>query len=98
VETLKSERMDQLMKAILPLETVEEAYTFLEDLCSINELKAMEQRYTVAAMLRNKIPYNVIVKETGASTTTISRVNRSLRYGKNGYEIVMGRLEAEENQ
>ena len=98
MESLKNERMDQLMKALLTLETVEEAYTFLEDLCSINELKAMEQRYTVAAMLRNKTPYNVIVKETGASTTTISRVNRSLRYGKNGYESVMGRLEAEEDK
>jgi len=97
MEQLKNEKMDNLMKAILELNTIEEVYAFMEDLCSITELKAMEQRFTVAEMLRRKIPYNVIVKETGASTTTISRVNRSLRYGSNGYETVMERLAEEEN-
>jgi len=89
--------MDNLMRAILELNSMEEVYAFMEDLCSITELKAMEQRFTVAEMLRRKTPYNVIVKETGASTTTISRVNRSLRYGSNGYETVMERMAEEES-
>lgn len=95
MDQLKNERMDRLMQAFLALENSDEAYAFLEDLCSVTELKAMEQRLTVAELLRKKIPYNEIVKETGASTTTISRVNRSLRYGEGGYDRVLDRLGAE---
>lgn len=96
MEQLRNEQMDALMQAFLTLQSREEAYAFLEDLCSISELKAMEQRLTVAKMLKKKVPYNVIVKETGASTTTISRVNRSLRYGQGGYEAVLARMGEEE--
>ena len=81
------------MQAILALKTKEECYDFFEDLCTIPELKAMSQRLQVAKMLSENRVYSDIVKETGASTATISRVNRSLIYGKDGYEIVFKRLE-----
>ena len=77
-----------LFNAILALETFEECKNFFEDLCTIPELKAMTQRLTVAKMLRDKRVYSEIVAETGASTATISRVNRSLIYGSDGYEKV----------
>lgn len=93
MESLKNERMDKLMDAIAGLRTVEEAYAFMEDLCSIAELKAMEQRFTVARLLRKKMPYNLIINETGASTTTISRVNRSLLYGNGSYNRIFERLD-----
>ena len=89
---------DTLYRAIAALETEDECRRFLQDLCAVSELKAMEQRYEVAKLLNQGMIYNDILEQTGASSATISRVNRSLRYGKNGYEIVMGRLEAEENQ
>lgn len=82
----------ELYKAILTLQTVEECERFFDDLCTVQELKAMNQRFQVAAMLRAKMVYSDIVKETGASTATISRVNRSLLYGSNGYDVVMERL------
>ena len=94
MDSLRNERMDQLMEAVSELSDMEEAYAFLEDLCSISELKAMEQRFTVAKLLRKKIPYNEIIRETGASTTTISRVNRSLCYGNGAYDRILERLEA----
>ena len=93
MESLKNERMDKLMEAIAGLSTPEEVYAFMEDLCSIAELKAMEQRFTVAGLLRKKMPYNLIINETGASTTTISRVNRSLLYGNGSYNAIFERLE-----
>ncbi|MBR0142728.1 MAG: hypothetical protein IJM21_00955 [Clostridia bacterium] len=93
MESLKNERMDKLMDAIAGLRTAEEAYAFMEDLCSIAELKAMEQRFTVARLLRKKMPYNLIINETGASTTTISRVNRSLLYGNGSYNRIFERLD-----
>jgi len=89
---LKAFGADELFSAILTLETIEECYAFFEDLCTIPELKAMSQRYVVADMLRNKKVYSEIVSETGASTATISRVNRSLMYGSDGYEMVFNRL------
>ncbi len=82
-----------LFRAIATLQTPEECKLFFEDLCTVQELKAMAQRYQVAAMLKNKMVYSDIVKETGASTATISRVNRSLSAGKDGYDLVMGRLD-----
>ncbi len=92
---LKKPRSDKLYQAILSLKTVDECKQFFEDLCSISELMAMEQRYQVAACLHKGMIYNDILAETGASSATISRVNRSLQYGKGGYEIVFQRTEDE---
>jgi TrpR-related protein YerC/YecD len=90
---LKKPRNDRLYEAILALETLEECKQFLEDLCSISEIMAMEQRYQVASCLHKGMIYNDILAATGASSATISRVNRSLQYGKGGYELVFNRLE-----
>ena len=84
--------VDALFDAILTLKNREECYSFFEDLCTVQELKAMSQRYVVASMLREKKVYSDIVKVTGASTATISRVNRSLTYGCDGYDMVFARL------
>lgn len=89
---LKNESMDFLFESILKLETVEECYDFFEDLCTINELQSISQRTAVAKMLVEGYVYNDIVKKTGASTATISRVNRSLQYGSNGYDAVFERM------
>jgi TrpR-related protein YerC/YecD len=89
---LKKPRNDKLYEAILSLNSVEECKQFLEDLCSISELMAMEQRYQVASCLYKGMIYNDILAETGASSATISRVNRSLQYGKGGYELVFNRV------
>ena len=83
---------DGLFEAILTLNTVEECYAFFEDLCTVPELRAMAQRYHVAAMLKDHRVYNEIVKETGASTATISRVNRALLNGTGGYVSVLGKM------
>ncbi|MDR0862052.1 MAG: TrpR-like protein [Oscillospiraceae bacterium] len=88
----KKERVIEMYKAVLTLETVEEAMKFFDDLCSVTELRAIEQRYQVATHLANGDIYNTILEKTGASSATISRVNRSLLYGAGGYEIVFGRL------
>ncbi len=89
----KDSNVDFLFEAILNLETLEECYDFFEDLCTVTEIKSISQRIVVAKMLRDKKVYNEIVSETGASTATISRVNRSLQYGCNGYEVVFKRME-----
>ena len=89
---LKTDAVDQLFEAILSLETKEECYAFFEDLCTVNELLSLSQRFDVAAMLRNHRTYLEIAEKTGASTATISRVNRSLNYGNDGYELVFNRL------
>ncbi len=83
---------DELFEAILALETVEECYRFFDDVCTIGEMVAIAQRFQVAKMLRKKATFNHIVAETGASTATISRVNRSLNYGSNGYNLILDRL------
>ena len=93
----KKPRSEELYKAILKLESVEECMAFFDDLCTVNELLALEQRYQVAAYLSQGMIYNEILEKTGASSATISRVNRSLRYGKGGYAVVFERL-AEEGQ
>ncbi len=85
-----------LYEAVLELETVEECIDFFEDLCTMSELMAMEQRYQVAKALHAGKIYNEILAETGASSATISRVNRSLQYGNGGYELVFSRLEKSE--
>ena len=90
---LKKPRNEKLYQAILSLENVEECKKFFEDLCSISELMAMEQRYQVASCLNKGMIYNDILAETGASSATISRVNSSLQYGKGGYGIVFQRVE-----
>lgn len=92
---LKELNVEYLFQAILKLENVEECYKFFEDLCTVPELKALSQRLLVAKMLDDHRVYSDIVAETGASTATISRVNRSLNYGSDGYRIVFERLEKE---
>lgn len=89
----KDDNFDFLFEAILNLESLEECYDFFEDLCTVPELKALSQRIVVAKMLRDKKVYSDIVSATGASTATISRVNRSLLYGCNGYEEIFKRME-----
>ena len=89
---IKDEATDLLFKAILSLKNEEECYSFFEDLCTVPELKAMSQRIVVAKMLTDKKVYSDIVAKTGASTATISRVNRSLIYGCDGYEMVFDRI------
>ena len=89
---LKTDAVDQLFEAILSLETKEECYAFFEDLCTVNELLSLSQRFDVAAMLRNHRTYLEIAEKTGASTATISRVNRSLNYGNDGYNMIFERL------
>jgi TrpR-related protein YerC/YecD len=91
---LQSEAMDFLCEAILTLKTKEECYRFFDDICTINEIKALEQRLQVAKMLKNKRTYLDIAGITGASTATISRVNRCLNYGSDGYNIVLERLKS----
>ncbi len=86
---LRSEQMDCLFSAILNLASEEECYAFFEDLCTVSELKAMAQRFEVARLLQRGIPYTDIVNQTGASTATISRVNRALTYGADGYKRVL---------
>jgi TrpR-related protein YerC/YecD len=92
-QKLKNEHTDNLFKAILTLKTVEECYDFFDDLCTVAEIKAMAQRIEVAKMLREKKVYSDIVALTGASTATISRVNRCLLYGSDGYNKAFERLE-----
>lgn len=95
---LQDKNIDFLFKAILQLENMDECYQFFEDLCTVPELKAMSQRLAVAKMLSNKCVYSEIVNQTGASTATISRVNRSLIYGCDGYDLVFSRIGEEEEK
>jgi TrpR-related protein YerC/YecD len=90
---IKDENLDFLFKAIMSLESEEECYDFYDDLCTVSEIKAMSQRLHVARMLRAHHVYSDIVSETGASTATISRVNRCLNYGSDGYGKILERLE-----
>ena len=90
---LKNDAVDYLFDAVLQLQSKEECYNFFEDLCTVNELLSLSKRFDVAAMLRNKKTYLEIAEKTGASTATISRVNRSLHYGNDGYELIFQRLE-----
>ena len=90
---LKDDGLDYLFRAVLTLETIEECYDFFEDLCTVPELKALSQRLQVARMLSDGKVYSDIVAETGASTATISRVNRSLHYGCDGYSVIFDRMD-----
>ena len=89
---LKTDAVDRLFDAVLCLKTREECYNFFEDLCTVNELLSLSQRFDVAAMLKNGRTYLEIAEKTGASTATISRVNRSLNYGNDGYDMILERL------
>jgi TrpR-related protein YerC/YecD len=92
---IRTEAVDSLFEAILTLENKEECYSFFEDLCTVNELLSLSQRFEVATMLRRHDTYLKIAEKTGASTATISRVNRSLNYGNDGYDMVLERLKEE---
>lgn len=96
-EKLKDEKLDSLFEAILKLETIEECYNFFDDLCTITEIKSICQRFDVAKMLDKKSVYTDIEKETGASSATISRVNRCLTYGSGGYRLILDRLKESES-
>ena len=87
----QKEKSDGLYKAILTLRTEEEVYNFFQDLCTITELRSMEQRFEVACLLNEGMIYNDILERTGASSATISRVNRSLSFGTGGYQICFDR-------
>ncbi|HBU12206.1 MAG TPA: TrpR-like protein YerC/YecD [Clostridiales bacterium] len=88
----KSKELDALFAGIMMLEKEEECYQFFEDLCTVTELNAIAQRFKVAKMLDQKKTTHAIAEETGASTATISRVNRCLHYGTGGYGLVIGRM------
>lgn len=88
----KSTEIDELFKAILSLKDEEECYRFFEDICTVNEIHAISQRLQVAKLLHNKKTYNEIEGTTKASTATISRINKCLLYGADGYKTVLERL------
>lgn len=93
---LKDSNVEYLYRAVLALESMEECDRFFDDLCTVPELKALSQRLQVAKMLSDHRVYSDIVQATGASTATISRVNRSLNYGADGYDIIFERLDRED--
>ena len=90
---IKTPAVEKLFEAILCLENMDECFDFFEDICTINELLSLSQRFEVARMLRVQRTYLEIAEKTGASTATISRVNRSLNYGNDGYDMVIARME-----
>ena len=92
----KKPRCDDMYRAVLTLKTVEECKQFFDDLCTVTELQAMEQRYQVAVLLSEGMIYNDILEKTGASSATISRVNRSLQYGEDGYSVAFRRLKEQQ--
>ena len=95
---LHNETVDNLFKAILSLNSVEECYKFFEDACTIKEVLEIAQRLRAAQMLTDGVNYAVISKETGMSTATISRVNRCLEYGNGGYAMILERLAKMKNE
>lgn len=90
---LKNDELDLFFEAVLNLQNIDECYNFFEDVATINELKALAQRIHVATMLKEKKVYTEIAEKTGASTATISRVNKCLNYGTGGYDLVLDRIE-----
>ena len=95
---MQSDETDRLFEAILSLKNTEECYRFFDDLCTISEIRAMSQRIEVAEMLREGKTFTQISEETGVSSATITRVNRCLSYGADGYRIVLDRLEKEDKK
>ena len=94
----KKEKNGELYKAILLLKDEQECYDFFQDLCTVSELRSMEQRFEVASLLEEGMIYNDILEKTGASSATISRVNRSLQYGADGYAVAFKRLKEQAAQ
>lgn len=94
-DKIRDENTDYLFRAILTLDSLDECYKFFQDLCTVSELKEMSKRFKAARMLRDNYIYTDIAKETGLSTATISRVNRCLKYGNDGYVTVLERMERE---
>ena len=90
---VKNRQTDMLMNAVIQLHDMEDAYRFFEDLCTIPEIRSISQRLEVADLLRKKETYQRIAEETGASSATISRVNRALNYGADGYNRVLDEME-----
>ena len=96
-EKFRDERIDYLFRAILTLESVDDCYAFFEDLCTIAEIQEMSRRLLAAKLLREDKVYNEIAAQTGLSTATISRVNRSLNYGNDGYDMVFERVSVDDD-
>ena len=94
----KKEKSDKLYQAILQLKDPQECYDFFQDLCTVSELRSMEQRFEVASLLNDGMIYSDILERTGASSATISRVNRCLHYGAEGYHTVIPRLKGEKEE
>ena len=97
-KNVRTKEVNDLFDAVLSLKDREECYLFFGDVCTINELLSLSQRFEVAKMLQEGKTYLEIAEKTGASTATISRVNRSLNYGNDGYELVFGRMEKKETE
>lgn len=95
---IKTPAVEKLFEAILSLENMDECFDFFEDICTINELLSLSQRFEVARMLREQRTYLEIAEKTGASTATISRVNRSLNYGNDGYDMVIARMDKDKKE
>lgn len=91
-KTIRTDAVKELFEGILTLENVEECFDFFEDVCTVNEVLSIAQRFSVAKMLKENHTYLEVAEKTGASTATISRVNRSLNYGNDGYDMVFSRL------
>ena len=92
-EKMRDEQTDNLFRAVLSLNNIDECYAFFEDLCTVSELREMAKRLTAARMLNNNYIYSDISEKTGLSTATISRVNRCLKYGNDGYAEILRRLD-----
>ena len=97
-KNIRTNAVNHLFEAILTLENIDECYAFFEDICTVNEILSLSQRYDVARMLRIQKTYLDIAERTGASTATISRVNRSLNYGNDGYDMVFARTKGQEKE
>ncbi len=91
-KTIRNDTVKELFEAILTLKNVDECFDFFEDVCTVNEVTSIAQRFAVAKMLKEKHTYIEVAEKTGASTATISRVNRSLNYGNDSYDMVLERM------
>ncbi len=95
---LRDEKIDYLFRAILTLDSLEDCYDFFEDLCTISEIQEMSRRILAAKLLKNDYVYSEIASETGLSTATISRVNRCLKYGNDGYLKAIEAIELQDKR
>ncbi len=93
-KSIRTQAVSDLLRAVLSLQDEEECYRFFEDVCTVNELMSLSQRFEVARMLTEHKTYLEIAEKTGASTATISRVNRTLLYGNDGYSMVLERMKS----